>query len=118
VHVPVHLQEIETKLGLRTWVAGKKFPRETYFETIDGARDLLARHEGANAEEPRHELIANTVAGVLDHEGLLLTHVLDAGTYSLDTEDREMRWLHVCQAGAWVVLQAYERACKAGKWPK
>ncbi len=89
-----------------------------YFETVDGAKGLLARHKGAEAEEPRDELIANTVASVLDHEGLLLTYVLKEGTYSLDTEDREMRWLRVCQAAAWVVLQAYERACKAGEWPK
>jgi hypothetical protein len=103
---------------LRSWVTGKSFPSHVYFETIDGAKVLLARHEPTGAEEPRNELLAIIVAAALDHEGLLLTHLLESGTYTLDSEDREMRWLRACQAAAWVVLQAYELGCKKGEWPK
>jgi hypothetical protein len=117
MHVPAHLQEIARQLALRSWVDGRSFPRESYFETIDGGRELLARHN-KDADESRHGVVI-LIAGALDEEGLLLTHMLDKGTYSRDSsEDREARWFRVCLAAAWVVLQAYEKDCKAGKWPK
>ena len=116
MRVPAHLQEIAATLALRSWVDGKKFPQEKYFETIDLARPLLARH-GAGNGEPRPELVVMILTTTLDEEGLLLTYVLEKGTYPLDVEDREMRWLRCCQAAAWVILQAYERACKAREWP-
>jgi hypothetical protein len=116
MYVPAHLQEIAKQLGLRSWVARKGFPREIYFETIDLLKANFARHSAA---EPRDEVLAGCLAYTIDHEGVLLTHVLEAGTYKLSEGDGDpdRRWLKVCQAAAWVVLQAYAKACKDGEWP-
>lgn len=122
MRVPAHLQEISKALALRSWVQAKSFPTEVYFETIDRAKGLLDRHAGTDEAGTENgapdELVVSVVAAALDAEGLLLTHVLNTGTYALDTEDREMRWLHACQAAAWVVLQAYASSCRAGRWPR
>jgi len=115
VHVPAHLQEISHNLGLRSWVnSNKDFPKAHYFKTIDDAKTMLEqfREDGAD----RDELVVQIVATALDAQGMLLTHVLDAGTYDLNTEDREMTWLRACQAAGWVVLQAYELAIKNKEW--
>lgn len=118
MHVPAHLQEIARKLALRSWIEGKDFPLEHYFETIEGAGTLLGRHKNADSANPRPELVVNVVAGALDEEGLLLTQVLKAGTYDVDGEDPEGRWFKICQAAAWVIYQSFEKECSAGKWPK
>jgi hypothetical protein len=119
MQIPAHLQEIAQQLALRSWVASSKFPHDTYFETIDELKKRLRRHaprdDPDSADDPPPEAIVVPVATMLDREGLLITHVLDTGTYSADDPDR---WHRACLAAAWVVLQAYEKECKAGRWPK
>lgn len=116
MRVPAHLQEISRKLGLRSWVNhNKDFPKAHYFKTIDDGKTMLEQFGEVGAD--RDEFVVRIIATALDVQGMLLTHVLEAGTYDLDTEDREMTWLRACQAAGWVVLQAYELACKNNEWP-
>lgn len=114
MRVPAHLQEISRKLGLRAWVNNKDFPKAHYFETIDVGKAMLKGFVEDGAD--RDEFVVQIVATALDAQGMLLTHVLEAGTYDLDTEDREMTWLRACQAAGWVVLQAYALACQKKEW--
>ncbi len=113
--IPAHLQEISQELALRSWVNNKDFPKGTYFETIDEGKIILERHQ--RGDDDRTDLLVLALVMALDAEGLLLAHVLEKGTYDLNMEDREMTWFRACQAGAWVILQAYELACTKGDWP-
>jgi hypothetical protein len=119
MHVPAHLQAITRQLALQSWVASSSFPLDEYCETIDELKGPLGRHAPHDEDDPPQEapreVLVVLLAAVLDREGLLITHVLATGTYSPDDEER---WHRTCLAAAWVVLQAYERECKAGRWPR
>lgn len=112
LRVPAHLQEVARALGLRSWVDSRKFAKDVHFESIEIFRERLRRHAEGGEAELSADLVVPMIAKALDVEGRLLTHVLDAKTYPIDDE---ATWQKICNAAAWVVLQAYERERGSGK---
>ena len=117
MHVPTHLQDVSKALGLRNWVKKRGFPTEQYFTTIDDCKMMLARHADPERDSPNDEAIVAVLAEMLNNEGILATHVLGLSTYPSVGDTPEQRWKTACVAGGWMVLQAYDLACKNGKWP-
>ena len=114
MRIPAHMQAIATSLGLQSWVTSRDFPLETYYETIDLCNSRLANsHLKAGEDQPSDMAIALMVAGALDEEDLLMTHVLSKATHPIDDDDS---WRRICIAAAFAVMQAHERDCKSGKW--
>ena len=118
MHVPTHLLDVAKTLGLRNWVGKKAFPQDEYFTTIDDTKRILERHANPDRDSQNNEAIVTVIAAMLDNEGVLATHVLGLSSYSSISDDPELRWATACKAAGWVVLQAYDHACKTGKWPK
>jgi hypothetical protein len=116
VHVPTHLVDVSKSLGLRKWVQKREFPKTQYFTTIDDAQRILARHANPDWDTRNNEAVVRVLAAMLDHEGVLATHVLRLQTYPSIGDTPEQRWAIACTAAGWVVLQAYDRACKTGMW--
>jgi hypothetical protein len=102
-------------LALRSWVDGRQFPKDAFFETIDTCKTLLAsKHKPADGDDPPSDhALAIMLAGTLDEQGQLLAYALERQTVAFKDEQE---WLKVCLAAAWVVLQVYEKACKDGSW--
>jgi hypothetical protein len=117
VHVPTHLVEVAKALGLRNWVKKRGFPTPQYFSTVDDCKRMLARHANPERDDPNNEAIVAVLAEMLNNEGILATHVLSVNTYISIGDTPEQRWKTACTAAGWVVLQAYDLACKTGKWP-
>lgn len=107
-------------MGLRSFVGSSSFPFETYCESIELFKEQLRRHPhidpddtAAPPAEPSEKAVVAMIAAALDEEGLLLTDVTKTGTVAIDTEQK---WLEICRAAGWVVLQRYERAVRNGQW--
>jgi hypothetical protein len=114
VRIPSFLRTISKNHAIRGWVDGKKCPREDYFRSVDGARELFQRHAGDDgATDPDYDAIAPVIARLLDHEGALYEHVRKQD-HCPQTEDG---WAAVCLAAAWVTLERYEQALESGEWP-
>jgi hypothetical protein len=114
MRIPTHLQEIAESLALRSWVTSRDFPHATYYETIDLCTDRLAKsHLKAGEAEPSDVSIAIMIAGALNEEDLLTTHVISKGTYPISDDEG---WHRICLAAAYAVMQAHERDCNSGKW--
>lgn len=117
MQIPTHLLDVAKTLGLRNWVKKKGFPEADYFTTIDDCKAMLARHQDPERENLNEDAIVTVIAAMLDNEGILATHALNLGTYSSIGDTPEQRWKTACVAAGWTVLQAYDLACKNGKWP-
>jgi hypothetical protein len=114
VRVEAALRTTSKKHALRRWVDGKKCPRDDYFASIDGVRQLLQRHAGdEDAPDPDYQAIAPVIARLLDQEGALYDYV---GSQE-HCPDNDEGWATVCLAAAWVLLERYEEAEKGDKWP-
>lgn len=115
MHIGATLRTTAKNCGLRTWIDGKNFPRDDWFESVDLARSILQRHtpDGADIIDPDWAALAPIIALIMDRDGLLLAHVAKKGK---DTED-QAEWERICLAAAYVVLERYEAAVKEGRWP-
>lgn len=116
MQVPAPMQHIARTLALRSWVQRKDFPLEHYCGTVDGAYELLRRHDPPNDDDdPPPDQVVPMIAAVLDHEGELLEYCLEKATYEVSDDDA---WTKVLNAAAWTVLQRYDKAVKNGEWPR
>ena len=113
MRVPAPLQDIAKTLGLRDWVRRKGFPLDDYCGTVDGAYEIVRRHQAPDDDDdPVHDQVVPVIAAALDTEGALLKHCLNEA-YEIPDDDT---WARVLKAAAWVVLQRYELAVKNGDW--
>jgi hypothetical protein len=116
LQVPTHLVDVSKSLGLRKWVKKRGFPKAEYFTTIDDTQRIMARHPNPDQDTRNNEAIVRVLAAMLDHEGILATHVLGLSSYASIGDTPEQRWAIACTAAGWVVLQAYDLACQTGGW--
>jgi len=108
--IPVELQETAKAFNVRKWVESKDFPKQQYFETVDIFREQLERFDPDGEVNNKH--LATILACTIDTEGALATHALATGI-EIGTAEK---WLQICTAAAWVVLQGYANAVKKGEW--
>ncbi len=115
MRVPAWLQDTAQTLGLRDWVHRRDFPLDAYCETVDGAYEIVRRHQAPDDEDdPAPDQVVPVIAAALYTEGALLKHCLDKAYEIPD----EAAWAKVLSAAAYVVLQRYELARKRGEWPR
>lgn len=114
----IHPELAGTKkaLALGTYVKKKKngFPLEEVFKSIDDLKLAItaSRQRLGKEEDDGNSLIA-VVADMFDRDEELLAYVLEKN-FPLDSDNA---WRKVCRALAWTVIQEYDNAVKAEKWP-
>lgn len=105
------LRAAAKKADLWKWADGKRCPKNDYFQSIDGLREIYRRHAG-NGGDPNYPLLAHQVAGLLDKEESLYDHL---ARNQQETDDPG-KWTQLCLAAAYVILGRYADAVAKGEW--
>lgn len=110
IRVPPHLLALGKTVALQSWVDSRKFPRDKYFETIDGFRSDLSKY--CNVDEVDNSVLVTMIAATVEAEGALVGHVIENKG---DISDEEA-WTNFLKAAAWLIYQRYTREVENGKW--
>jgi hypothetical protein len=111
VEIKAHMRSVGSKHSLRSWVGRKKFPLEDYFRVIDDYLDSIQTRLGMALE---CTAAVQVVAGTLDQEGALFKYIDNDREYVIESDED---WERICTAAAWIVIEKYDEAVTAGKWP-
>jgi hypothetical protein len=117
MRIPLHYRSKAKENGLRTWIDGSNFDRDSYFKSIDDLVLIIGRHvneddAGESEWPPDWTLIAPIVSGLIYRERKIYEH-LEKKKKLVDSAEE---WTELCTAAAWVVLERYERAVNGGSW--
>ena len=104
-------------LALGSYAKKKDFPLDDYFDSIDAIKVRIEIHRPRLGGDADAVLLAS-LSGLFTEDEAFLTHVIGIDGYDMSGDDGGAAWKRACEALAWTVIQEYDKACEAKRWPK
>lgn len=105
--------------ALGTYAARKSFPLEEYFQSIDAFKVVIeAKRERWGKDPDDNAALLTMLSGLLDQDEELMTYILNETQYDIGGDGGDLAWKKVCDALGWTLIQEYDKALEARRWPK
>jgi hypothetical protein len=113
IQIQPHLKLTADQYKLEEWVAKPEERRRQYFIGIDNFKSTIA---GISGHDPAETQIVRFLMLALEGDGTFTGHISKWKNGAKLVE--ESFWRQLWEAGAIVLLSAYEHACSQRKWPE